>query len=231
MIDVNNLNQASLAKLFDHTLLWAYATKEDFKAFCEESKEMGVGMVAINPYPVKTCKEFLKGTDIHVGAAIAFPLGQMNIESKLFETSQAIKDGADEIDYVLNIAKVKEHDYAYIKDEMEQMVELCHSQNIIIKVIFENCYLEKTEIKQLALIAKEVKPDFIKTSTGFGTGGATIEDVKLMVETVAGEVGVKAAGHIRDWETCKTMLELGATRIGTRSSKIILEGFKKERGL
>ncbi len=186
---------------------------------------MCCAMVAINSYPVKVCKEYLKDSDVHVGAAIAFPLGQTTIESKVFETKKAIEDGADEIDYVLNIGKVKEGNYAYIKEEMEAIVRVCKEAGVISKVIFENCYLEKEEIRQCALVAKEVKPDFIKTSTGFGTGGATFEDVELMVKTVDGACQVKAAGGVRDYETCMKMIALGATRIGTSSSKVILEGY------
>lgn len=229
-MDTSKLTEKDLAKFFDHTLLKAFATEADLLQLCKEAKEMGTAMVAINSYPVKVCKECLKDSDVHVGAAISFPLGQTTIETKVFETKKAIEDGADEIDYVVNIGKVKEGNFAYIKEEMEAIVKACKEGNVISKVIFENCYLTKEEIKQLALVAKEVKPDFIKTSTGFGTGGATFEDVELMVQTVEGACQVKAAGGVRDWETCKKMIELGATRIGTSSSKVILEGFKQAKG-
>lgn len=229
-MDTTLLTKKKLAKYFDHTLLKAYATDEDLIALCDDAKKIGCAMVAINSYPVKLCKGQLKDTDIHVGAAIGFPLGQTTIETKVFEVKQSIIDGADEIDYVLNIGKVKAHRYDYIKDEMKAIVDVCKEAGILSKVIFENCYLSKDEIKQCALIAKEIKPDFIKTSTGFGEGGATLEDVKLMIDTVGNEVKVKAAGGIRDWETCKAMLELGVERIGTTSSFKILEGFEKENG-
>ena len=216
--------------MFDHTFLKAYATRADFERLCKEAREYGFGMVAINSYPVKLCKQLLEGSDVHVGAAIGFPLGQMTIEAKCMETELAIKDGADEIDYVLNIGKVKEHDYDYIKEEMTRMVQIARKHDIIVKVIFENCYLEKGEIVEVAKIAKEVKPDFIKTSTGFGTSGATIEDVKLMKQTVGDAVKVKAAGGIRDYATCKAMIEAGAERIGTSASIKILEEYMKENG-
>lgn len=218
----------TLAKTFDHTFLKAYATNADLERLCQQAKEFGAAMVAINTEWTKFCKEQLKGSDVHVGAAISFPLGQSGLKSKLDECRNAIEDGADEIDYVIHIGKAKMHDWDYLKKEMEEMVSLCHASNKICKVIFENCYLEKEEIKALAEIAKEVKPDFIKTSTGFGTGGATVEDVKLMVETVQGEVKVKAAGGIRDWKTCKAMLDAGAQRIGTSSSLKILEEFEAQ---
>ena len=218
----------TLAKTFDHTFLKAYATNADLERLCQQAKEIGAAMVAINTEWTKFCKEQLKGSDVHVGAAISFPLGQSGLKSKLDECRNAIEDGADEIDYVIHIGKAKMHDWDYLKKEMEEMVSLCHASNKICKVIFENCYLEKEEIKALAEIAKEVKPDFIKTSTGFGTGGATVEDVKLMVETVQGEVKVKAAGGIRDWKICKAMLDAGAQRIGTSSSLKILEEFEAQ---
>ena len=185
-----------ITQYIDHTLLKPYASKEAMQAFCNEAKELKVKMVAINSYYTKFCKELLKDTTIHVGAAISFPLGQTTIAVKAFETIEAIKDGADEIDYVLNLAKVKDGDFTYIKEEMETIVKICREAGIISKVIFENCYLTKDEIRKCAQIAKEVKPDFIKTSTGFGTSGALIEDVKIMLETVDGVCKVKAAGGI-----------------------------------
>lgn len=230
-MDINNLTEAALAKYFDHTFLKAYATKADFEKLCKEARELGTAMVAINSSPVTLCKELLKGSDVHVGAAISFPLGQTPLAIKVAETKQAIAEGADEIDYVINIGEAKMGNWAYIEEEMRRIVAVCREHNVLSKVIFENCYLEKAEIKKLAEIAKEVKPDFIKTSTGFGTGGATIEDVKLMKDTVKDDVKVKAAGGIRDWQTCKAMMEAGAERIGTSSSIAILEGFRKERGL
>ncbi|MCR4856044.1 MAG: deoxyribose-phosphate aldolase [Erysipelotrichaceae bacterium] len=229
MIDIDKLDEKGLCKLFDHTQLKAYAQKSDFEILCQEARDNGFMMVAINSYPVRLCKELLKGTDVHVGAAISFPLGQMSIPSKCAETLNAIADGADEIDYVINISKAKEHDYAYIREEMEAITSLCKKRDILIKVIFENCYLTKEEIRQIASIARDVRSDFIKTSTGFGTSGATIEDIRLMKEAVGDQVKVKAAGGIRDWDTCKAMIEAGAERIGTSSSVQILEQFRKQR--
>lgn len=227
-MNTENLTEKTLAKFFDHTFLKAYATNADLEKLCDEAKTIGAAMVAINTEWTSFCKEQLKDTDVHVGAAIGFPLGQCGLDTKLFECKWAIEQGADEIDYVINIGKAKMHDWDYIKHEMEEFKKICIEGNVLLKVIFENCYLEKDEIKQLALIAKEVKPDFIKTSTGFGTGGATLEDVKLMVETVEGQVQVKAAGGIRDWNTCKEIIEAGAARIGTSASLQILKEFKGE---
>lgn len=229
-MDISELYFASLAKYFDHTLLKADASEEDFKVLCEEAKLMGVAMVAINSYPVALCKQLLADSDVRVGAAIGFPLGQTTIATKVFETKDAIANGCDEIDYVVNVGKVKEHNFAYIKEEMEAIVQVCKASDVLCKVIFENCYLTKEEIKQLCLIAKEVKPDFVKTSTGFGSGGATFEDVELMVATLEGACEVKAAGGIRDWPTCRKMIELGATRIGTSSAAKILAEFVAAKG-
>lgn len=216
-----------ITQYIDHTLLKPYASKEAMQAFCNEAKELKVKMVAINSYYTKFCKELLKDTTIHVGAAISFPLGQTTIAVKAFETIEAIKDGADEIDYVLNLAKVKDGDFTYIKEEMETIVKICREAGIISKVIFENCYLTKDEIRKCAQIAKEVKPDFIKTSTGFGTSGALIEDVKIMLETVDGVCKVKAAGGIRDYKIFNEFINLGVERIGTSSTKTIIKEFKE----
>lgn len=216
-----------ITQYIDHTLLKPYASKEAMQAFCNEAKELKVKMVAINSYYTKFCKELLKDTTIHVGAAISFPLGQTTIAVKAFETIEAIKDGADEIDYVLNLAKVKDGDFTYIREEMETIVKICREAGIISKVIFENCYLTKDEIRKCAQIAKEVKPDFIKTSTGFGTSGALIEDVKIMLETVDGVCKVKAAGGIRDYKTFNEFINLGVERIGTSSTKTIIKEFKE----
>ena len=222
---MNTLTKAQLAGMMDHTCLKAFAEVKDFEKLCKEAKEYGFAMVAINSVPVKLCKELLKDIPVHVGAAISFPLGQTTIETKVFETKKAIEDGADEIDYVINIGELKMGNYDYIQREMEEIVEVCKANHVLSKVIFENCYLTKEEIVKVAEIAKEVKPDFIKTSTGFGTSGATPEDVKLMKDTVGDAVKVKAAGGIRDWETCRKMIEAGAERIGTSSSIKICEEF------
>ncbi len=221
------LTKESLAKYFDHTLLKPFATNEDFKQLCNDALEYKFAMVAINSYPVKFCKEILKGSGVHVGAAISFPLGATTIETKVFETENAIKNGADEIDYVINIMELKNKNYEHIKLEMEKIKTICKDNGVISKVIFENCYLEKDEIVTLAKIAKEVKPDFIKTSTGFGTGGATVEDVEIMKSVVGDDVLVKASGGVRTLADCRAMIEAGVSRIGTSNSINILKELEK----
>lgn len=221
------ITKEQLAGMIDHTNLKAYAVEEDFKKLCKEAAENGFAMVAINSAPVNLCKNLLQGTKVHVGAAISFPLGQTSIETKVAETENAIADGADEIDYVLNIGELKMGHDSYIQKEMEEIVSVCRKHHVISKVIFENCYLTKEEIRRASEIAKIVKPDFIKTSTGFGTGGATAEDVRLMKEIVGEDVKVKAAGGIRDWQTCREMIDAGAERIGTSSGIKICMEFKE----
>ncbi len=226
-MSLQSIDEKSLAKYFDHTFLKAYATDEDLVRLCKEAKTIGAAMVAINSQWTSFCKKQLAGTDVHVGAAISFPLGQSDLQTKLFETKQAIANGADEIDYVIHIGKAKMHDWQYLEEEMRQINDLCQENNVLCKVIFENCYLDKDEIKELAQIAAKVQPDFIKTSTGFGPSGATIEDVAIMKENCGPHVQVKAAGGIRDLDTCLAMIDAGASRIGTSSSLKILEELRQ----
>lgn len=215
------------ARLIDHTNLHADATEEDMKKLCDEAKKYHFKMVAINEVQSEFCAQQLKGTDIDTGAAISFPLGQTTITCKLAETKDALQNGANEIDYVVNLTQVRAHNWSYIEDEMTQMVKLCRDHDVPCKVIFETCYLTKAEIKQLALIAKKVKPDFVKTSTGFGTAGAKVEDVKLMKENVGSNVKVKAAGGIRNTDDFLAMIAAGAERIGTSSGVKIIETLKQ----
>lgn len=216
-----------LERLIDHTNLHAYASDNDMKKLCDEAKDYHFRMVAINQVQSKVCYNQLKDTDIDIGAAISFPLGQTTIESKLFDTKNAIENGANEIDYVINITEVKNNNFDYIKKEMSDIVKLCHDNSVLIKVIFENTYLTKDEIKHVAQIAKEVKPDFIKTSTGFGPSGAKVEDVKLMKDTVGDTVSVKAAGGIRNSDDFLAMIAAGADRIGTSSGVKIIDAIKQ----
>lgn len=218
------ITKNKLAGMIDHTNLHAYADHADMKRLCEEAVQHQFAMVAVNSYQTAFCHELLKDTGIHVGAAIGFPLGQQSADVKLYEAADAISHGADEIDYVINITEVKEGNYAYVEDEMKRMVSLCKKNKVICKVIFETCYLSRSEIIRLCQIAKEVNPDFIKTSTGFGTAGATVENVRLMKETVGSEVKVKAAGGIRTLKQALEMINAGAERIGTsRGTDIMRE--------
>ncbi|MCB5952209.1 deoxyribose-phosphate aldolase [Enterococcus sp. BWT-B8] len=222
-----NLSVKELANLVDHTLLRADAQRAEFNKLCQEANNYGFKMVAINSSPVQHCAELLKESPVHVGAAIGFPLGQTTIETKVFEVANAISNGADEIDYVINIGELKDGNLTYIRQEMEEIVSLCREKGILSKVILENCYLSDEEKVAVCKIAKEVLPDFVKTSTGFGTGGATLADVRLMKEVVGDKVKVKAAGGIRDLETALAMVEAGAERLGTSSGIPIVEAYKE----
>ena len=201
MIDICKLTEKDLCFMFDHTNLKAFATTADITKLCEEAKKYGFRMVAINPLHTRLASWILKGSNVHVGPCISFPLGQNTMDGH----------------------------WDYVEREMTTIADICRSAGVLSKVIFENCYLEKSEIEHLAKISLRAKPDFIKTSTGFGTGGATVEDVALMKQVVGDDVEVKAAGGIRDWKTCKAMIEAGASRIGCSAGMQILEGFRAER--
>lgn len=218
---------AQLSRLIDHTNLKADATPTMMEKLCLEAKNYHFKMVAINQVQSKLCASLLQGSDVGIGAAIAFPLGQTTIEAKCFETQNAIDNGATEIDYVINLTQLKIGNLAYIEDEMSQIVAICRKHQVISKVIFENCYLTDAEKIALCQIAVKVKPDFIKTSTGFAPTGATVEDVKLMKQHAGDTVKVKAAGGIRDANTFIKMLEAGAERIGTSSGIAIIEAIKQ----
>ena len=222
------VTEEELAGMIDHTNLKAFADDAAFEKLCHEVMKYHFKMVAINPAQISRCKEKLKGSPVHVGAAIGFPLGQTTLECKIFETKDAIERGADEIDYVINVAELKNHNYCHIEREMESIVRVCRKENIISKVIFENCYLTDEEKKKTAEIARRIKPDFIKTSTGFGTGGATPEDVALMKSIVGDDVKVKAAGGIRDLKTALAMIDAGAERLGTSAGVEIIEEYRKQ---
>ena len=217
-----------VAAMVDHTNLKAYATREDFQKLCDEARAYGFKSVAINTYPVRMCREMLEGSDVLTGAAVGFPLGQMTIEAKVAEAEDAVKNGCQEFDYVCNVGKVKEHDFDYLEREMAAMVAVARRAGICCKVIFETCYLTEEEIIALAKVAARVKPDFVKTSTGFGTAGATAEHVALMKHHAGPDVQVKAAGGIRSWAAAKAMLDAGATRLGTSSGIKIIEEMKAE---
>ena len=215
-----------LARLVDHTNLHADATRADMEKLCEEARRYHFKMVAVNSVQSKLCSELLAGTDIHTGAAISFPLGQTTIAVKAFETRDALANGANEIDYVVNLTEVKAGNWDYIEDEMAQIVAICREADVPSKVIFENCLLTQDEKLKLCEIASKVLPTFVKTSTGFSTGGATVEDVKLMREHTDERVKVKAAGGIRTADDFLAMVSAGAERIGCSAGIPIIEELK-----
>ncbi len=215
------------SKLIDHTNLKPNATEEQMVQLCKEALDYSFCMVAINQVQTRFCADFLRGTTVHTGAAIAFPLGQTSIAAKAYEAQDAINQGAQEIDFVLNLTEVKKGNQQYTLDEMGAVIEICRRHEVISKVIFETAYLSLEEIASLCHLANQAKPDFVKTSTGFAPAGATLEHVRLMRQECDPQIQVKAAGGIRDVETFLAMIEAGATRIGTSSGIKIIEDLKK----
>ena len=213
-------------KLIDHTVLKAFATKDDIRNLCLEAKEYDFASVCVNPANVKLASELLKGTDVLVCTVIGFPLGANTIELKAFETMDAVKNGAQEIDMVINIGKAKDHDYQYIEDEIKAVVAA--AQGNLVKVIIETCYLTPEEMKNVCIAATNAKADFVKTSTGFGTGGAKAEDVALMKANISSNMQVKASGGVRTLADLEKMVAAGATRIGASSGAQIISEYNNK---
>ena len=210
-----------LAKMIDHTNLKASTVKEEILKLTKEAKEYQFASVCVNPTWVELAAQELRGTDVKVCTVIGFPLGANTKEVKVFETKDAIEKGAQEIDMVINIAKLKDGDDDYVESEIAGVVEASKGKAIV-KVIIETCLLTDDEKKQVCNLAVKAGADFVKTSTGFSTGGATVEDVALMKQTVGAHVGVKASGGIRSKEDAQAMVHAGATRIGASSGIAIV---------
>ena len=212
-----------LSKYIDHTLLKADASVDAIKTLCKEAIEYDFKSVCVNTCNIELCKQELKGSDVLVCTVIGFPLGAMSTEAKVFETSDAISKGADEIDMVINIGRLKDKDLDYCIDEIKKIKAACG--NHILKVIIETCLLSDEQIIDACNCVLEAKADFVKTSTGFSTSGATFEGVALMKKTVGDKCLIKAAGGVRSHEDMLKMIELGANRIGTSSgTKLISIG-------
>lgn len=206
----------SISSMIDHTLLKPDATREMIKALCEEAIQYKFGAVCVNPCHVRYCNELLKGTDVKLATVIGFPLGANTKEVKAFETKNAIDNGANEIDMVINIGAIKDKDYDRVKEDIEYVVKAAIPKAIV-KVIIETCLLtEEEKIKACELVI-DAGAHFVKTSTGFSTGGATVDDVKLMKSVVGDKIEIKASGGVRDLKSAKDMIEAGATRLGTSS--------------
>ncbi|WP_301107469.1 deoxyribose-phosphate aldolase [Sporosarcina sp.] len=207
----------------DHTLLKAEATKEQVEKLCREATEYHFAAVCVNPVYVTLCTEQLKETEVNVCTVIGFPLGANRVDVKKFEAERAIADGAQEIDYVLNISAVKNQDFDLVEDEMNEMAALKRKYpNIVLKCIFEICYLTSDEIIKLSTMAKDTELDFIKTSTGFGSGGATEEAVQIMDKYSGDKIKVKASGGVRTLKQFETYKKLGVSRIGTSNGVAIM---------
>lgn len=213
----------NLAKYIDHTILKPETGKEAVIKVCQEARENGFFSVCVNPYYVKLVKEQLEGSDVKVCSVIGFPLGASISEVKAFEATKAIEDGANEIDMVINVAALKNKDFDYVLEDIKAVVAACKDKALL-KVIIETCLLTEEEKVKACELSVEAGADYVKTSTGFSTGGATAADIALMRKTVGPNIGVKASGAVRDFETAKAMVDAGASRIGASSSVAIVTG-------
>ncbi|MEZ7170898.1 deoxyribose-phosphate aldolase [Sporosarcina sp. OR05] len=215
------------AAFIDHTLLKADTTKEEIVTLCDEAREYSFASVCVNPTWVKTASEQLKGSPVKTCTVIGFPLGASTSEVKRFETKDALANGATEIDMVINIGALRSGQEQLVKEDIEAVVTEAKGKAIV-KVIIETSLLTDAEKRTACELAKEAGADFVKTSTGFSTGGATAEDVKLMRGVVGPEMGVKASGGVRSFEDMKKMMEAGATRIGASSGVQIMQGLQSD---
>ncbi|EIJ78344.1 deoxyribose-phosphate aldolase [Bacillus methanolicus PB1] len=217
------------AKMIDHTLLKAEATQEQIIKLCAEAKEYGFASVCVNPVWVKTATEELKGSDVKVCTVIGFPLGANTPETKAFEVNNAIENGATEVDMVINIGALKDKNDELVERDIRAVVNAAKGKALV-KVIIEACLLTDEEKVRACELAVKAGADFVKTSTGFSTHGATVEDVALMRKTVGPDIGVKASGGVRDLKGLKAMVEAGANRIGASSGVKIMNGDVAESG-
>lgn len=215
--------EKNFARMIDHTLLKAEATKEQIEKLCAEAKQFNFASVCVNPTWVKRSSELLQGTDVLVCTVIGFPLGANTPAAKAFEAKDAIANGAKEVDMVINIGALKDQNYDLVQADIAAVVEAA-KDSALVKVIIESCLLTDEEKVKACELAVAAGADYVKTSTGFSTGGATAEDIALMRKTVGPELGVKASGGVRSLEDMKKMVEAGATRIGASSGVAIMNG-------
>ena len=210
-----------IARAIDHTLLKADATRPQIEKLCAEAIEYKFASVCVNSSWVRLCRDLLEGSDSKVCTVIGFPLGSASAKAKAEEARIAVEDGADELDMVINVGRLLDGDYGYVRDDIAAVVNAAEGR--VIKVIIEICYLTNGQIVKACQISKEAGAGFVKTSTGFGTGGATAEAVKLMRDTVGPDMGVKASGGIKTRKDAEAMLEAGANRIGASAGISIVE--------
>jgi deoxyribose-phosphate aldolase len=216
----------ALARMIDHTMLKPDADQKEIEKLCAEAKQYGFASVCINPSYVKLCAGLLRDTDVKVCTVIGFPLGATSSAAKAFETDRAIKDGAREVDMVINVGMLKSCEYEYVKEDILAVVSAAHSYGVLTKVIIETGLLTDEEKVKACMLAKHAGADFVKTSTGFAKGGATAGDIALMRKVVGPEVGVKASGGVRSQEDALVLIASGADRIGASASVKIVTGEK-----
>ncbi len=219
------------SKMIDHSLLMPTMTARQLEEGCRLAVAYDVASVCIMPYYLKRCTELLAGSTVQPSTTIGFPHGGHTTSAKLFEAERAIEDGCQELDMVVNISQVLSGNWEYVAGEIRSIVNLAHAANRKVKVIFENCYLNDEQKVQLCVICTEAKADWVKTSTGYGTGGATFEDLKLMVANVGPGIQVKAAGGVRDFETLVKVRELGVTRCGASRTQVMLDPARQQFGM
>jgi len=222
---LKKLTRKNLARMIDHTQLKPDATFEQIEKLCNEAVEYGFFAVVINPSYVGYVRELVKDKGVKIASVVGFPLGAATTEVKVFETKDLIKKGVDEVDMVMNIGAFKSQEYEVVEKDIESVVEAANGR--CVKVILETCYLTDKEKVIACKLAKIAGASFVKTSTGFGGAGATVSDVRLMRKTVGNDMGVKAAGGIRDYTTAVEMIKAGANRIGVSSSVSIIVGIKQ----
>ncbi|MCM2350811.1 MAG: deoxyribose-phosphate aldolase [Bacteriovoracaceae bacterium] len=215
----------NINKYIDHTALKADTSSKQIEKLCAEAKEYDFFSVCVNSYYVKKALAELRGSSVKVCTVVGFPLGASTMETKRFEAMKAMAEGATEIDMVINLSAIKSGEWQYALDDMSSLAQVVHQQGGLLKVILETCLLTQEEKVKACELAIKAQVDFVKTSTGFSTGGATLEDVRLM-RSLVGKMGVKASGGIKDLETARNMIEAGATRLGTSSGVEILKGLK-----
>lgn len=215
--------ETGIAGYLDDTLLKADATPEQIVKICDEAKQHKCASVCVNSSYVPLVSKELAGTGVKTCCVIGFPLGACTTQTKVQETIDSIKKGAEEVDMVIHVGRAKAGDWNYVKNDIEEVVHAA-SGKALVKVIIETCLLTDEEKVAACMAAKEAGADFVKTSTGFSTGGATVEDIRLMRQTVGPDMGVKASGGVRDYKTALAMIEAGATRIGTSSAAAIVSG-------
>jgi deoxyribose-phosphate aldolase len=220
---VNQREIEEIARLIDHTLLKPEASRDDIRKLCDEAAHFGFASVCINPWNVPLAAEILRGTKVKICTVVGFPLGATLPQAKIYETEEAIKLGAQEIDMVINIGALKSGQDDVVESDIRGVVEASHRGGAICKVILETALLTKEEKISASTLAKRAGADFVKTSTGFSSAGATTEDVALMRSVVGPEIGVKAAGGVRTFEDLKKLVAAGATRIGASASVKIME--------
>jgi deoxyribose-phosphate aldolase len=221
---------AEIAKMFDHSLLQPVLTDADLEHGCALAREYDVASVCIKPYAVAKAAQWLRGSTVAVGTVVGFPQGGHVTRIKVAEAEQALTDGATELDMVVNVGKVLSKDWSYVRDDIAAVVETTHKKKALVKVIFENCFLQDEHKELLCRICGEVGADFVKTSTGYGDGGATDHDLTLMRKFSPSNVQVKAAGGVRTYERVLAVRELGVTRVGATATKAILDECKAKMG-